>query len=253
MKRDKSDEETRQNWKGYYSTREEAPDLFKKDFEKYTYTHTWHNSIRTIIENTRPRAGEKILEAGSGWGRMVLGLVERLNQSQITAMDLSRHALSIGESLIGVENNGNTIEWIEGNVEEIPLPDNMFDVVYSARVFQHLNRPEKGVAEILRVLKPGGRFLIFLQNKLCPLNFSYYSRLYTPGQVKRWFDGSRASEPRIRTMDFYPGFLSNVPLETRMRLERFMERIPGLNLFGGKVLAMGRKQPRGDLQGGGRR
>ncbi len=241
MRREKSDKETRQGWKNYYSSREADPDSFENDFRKYTYTHTWHNSIRVITEYAHPGAGETVLEAGSGWGRMVLGVVEKCTNLRITAMDLSRDALSIGASTIGVENNGNTIDWIEGNVQEIPLPDNMFDVVYSARVFQHLNDPGKGAAEIMRVLKPGGRFLVFLQNKLCPLNAAYYSRLYTPAQTGRWFECLHPRELNVRSMDFYPGALSKVSFDKRMRCERLMERIPMLNLFGGKVVVWGVK------------
>lgn len=241
MKRQLSNQETYDSWKQYYSSCEGNLSRFKKDFEKYTYTHTWHNSIRIIIKNTYPMAGEKILEAGSGWGRMVLGLLEKFNHLNITAMDLSNHALSIGKSLIGMENNGNTIDWIEGNVERIPLPDNMFDIVYSARVFQHLKKPTKGASEVVRVLKPGGRFVIFLQNKLCPLNLTYYSRLYTPRQVRRWFECLQVRELHVRAMDFYPAFLSNISLHKRMQCEGILESIPILNLFGGKVVAWGRK------------
>jgi|LGOV01.1.fsa_nt_gb SAM-dependent methyltransferase len=243
MKRNLSAEETRENWMRYYASLkgDEKASLFKEEFGKYTYTHTWYNSIRTIIELTHLRDKDVVLEAGSGWGRMVLGLAERFTELDITLMDLSKHALSIGGPLIGTAMKGNTIEWIEGSVEEIPLLDNKYDVVYSARVFQHLTTPAKGTAEIVRVLKPGGRFVVFLQNKLCPLNARYYSRLYTPRQVRRWFDGLQLREFRVRSMDFYPGFLCVIALRQRMWCERVLESIPILNLFGGKVVAWGRK------------
>ena len=115
-------------------------------------------------------------------------------------------------------------------------------MVYSARVFQHLDDPAGGARELLRTLKSGGRFLIFLQNRLCPLNKGYYARMYSPDEVRGWFDGITNSQLQVSTMDFYPGKLSAaLPLPLRMGIESAIAKIPIVNQYGGKVAAWGVK------------
>ena len=153
----------------------------------------------------------------------------------MTVVDFQESALKIGKELIGSQKGGNLISWEVGNLESLNYPDSSFDRIYSSRVFQHLNSPEKGAAEIVRTLKPGGKFVIYLQNKLCPLNINYYSRVYTPSQVKSWFKDIRLSELHVSTMDFCPTFIGS------MQIEKTMEKMPVLNLFGGKVVLWGTK------------
>lgn len=235
---------TMNDWLNYYKSisGDAGDDKFIKEFMRYTYTHTWYNSLRIIEERAMIKDGFKVLDAGCGWGRMLVGLLDKYTGLKITALDLVEDALEIGKKLIGEEKCGNSIRWVSGNIEDIRHRDGYFDTVYSARVFQHLSHPEKGVSELLRVLRPGGHFVIFLQNKLCPLNMTYYSRLYSPSHVRSWFDAVETDELNISTMDFFPGVLSEfLSLMIRMNIERSAEKIPILNLFGGKVVAWGVK------------
>lgn len=229
-------------WRKYYSSIGITGDksLFEKDFNKFTFTHTWRNSIRIIRKYSGIGNNKDVLDAGCGWGRMLFGLVDQYSGMNVTALDFQKDAVEKGRELIGERPNGNKITWISGDVQALDLPDNSFDVIYSARVFQHLNFPEKGAAELVRVLRPGGRFAVFVQNKLCPLNMTYYSRLYTPTQVKKWFDTQPITNVKTTSMDFYPGLLVFND-DLAMRFERILENIPILNLFGGKVLIIGTK------------
>lgn len=242
--KDATFEETKARWQGYYGSMvgDVGSAKFQREFDRTTYIHSWFNSIRVIEERTAIQDGAKLLDAGCGWGRMLIGLLDRYTALDITALDLQADALDLGKQLIGEHKNGCHIRWIEGNLEAIELLDDSFDAVYSARVFQHLPVPHQGVAQIVRVLKPGGRFLIFLQNRLCPLNVRYYSRLYSPGQVRSWFEQSQLRELHVASMDFFPNSLSGLlPLRLRMAIERAAERTPGLDLLGGKVAAWGVK------------
>ncbi|MFP6582857.1 MAG: class I SAM-dependent methyltransferase [Candidatus Hydrogenedentota bacterium] len=236
--------ETEKTWKGYYSSLagQTGSDKFREEFDRYTYVHTWHNSVRVINRYARILNGDKILDAGCGWGRLLLGVLESHHDLDITAIDLQQDALNLGKSFIGEENNGNKITWQQENLTSLSLPDASFDVVYSARVFQHLDVPPEGIAELLRVLKPGGRFLIFLQNSLCPLNKGYYARMYSPAQVRAWFDTNPVQQLSVSTMDFYPGNAAKLlPLPIRMGFESILGAVPFLNRYGGKVAAWGVK------------
>lgn len=242
--REKTALETKLAWKAYYESLAEGDEsgVFKEEFSKYVGTHTWNNSVRVINEYGAINDGDSVLDAGCGWGRMLLGLLEKHHDLNVTAVDLTAEALKTGENIIGNNRNGNKINWISGDLQNLELADESFDVVYSSRVLQHLNAPEKGVSELMRVLKKNGRFVFFLQNKLCPLNYSYYSRLYTPFQVRNWFSGLDTHELHVASMDFYPHFIKmGLSEQSQLNFERVLEKFPLLNLLGGKVLVWGTK------------
>jgi 2-polyprenyl-3-methyl-5-hydroxy-6-metoxy-1,4-benzoquinol methylase len=242
--RDATPDETKESWKGYYSelAAQQGSEGFQKVFDEFTYVHTWYNSIRMIEKCTKMHDGARVLDAGCGWGRTLLGVLERHTGLDVTAVDLQEDALEIGRNLIGDESQGNTISWQQGDLNGLDLPDEEFDVIYSARVFQHLDNHGAGVEELLRMLKPGGRFLIFLQNRLCPLNKDYYARMYGPDEVRSWFEGATPSKLTVSTMDFYPGKMSSaLPLPIRMGIEAAIGHVPFVNRYGGKVAAWGVK------------
>lgn len=238
--------ETRDKWRQYYaqlrSDDPSAENVFEQEFKRYVGTHTWHNSIRVIKTYAKLAPGKRVLDAGCGWGRILLGLLQDIQELDITAMDLSEDALRIGRQRIGNTLNGNSISWVDGNLEELAFEDDCFDAIYSARVMQHLNNPERAAHEIVRTLKPGGKFVILLQNRLCPLNRNYYSRVYSPREVANWFSGSSAAIEIKKSIDFIPSQAAKwLSLKSRMQLESLAESVPGLSYFGGKVLVCGSK------------
>ncbi len=242
--RDLSAQQTKRVFQDYYSSLlgVSSQDLLKDEFKKYVGSHTWHNSIRVLSKFGDFQPGNRVLDAGCGWGRLMLGILKEYCDLDITGVDLSNEALDIGRSILGDGLKKNRVSWAQGNLEHLPFGDEEFDMVYSARVFQHLNHPADGAQELIRVLKPGGRFVVFIQNKLCPLNVTYYSRLYSPAAVGKWFDQPGIDKLVITTMDFFPSRLSfGIALESRMNIESKLEQIPVLNKFGGKVLISGTK------------
>src|SRR5689334_6625134 len=64
----------------------------------------------------------------------------------------------LGHTYVGIDVPGSRAEVI-GDAHDLPFPDNDFDVVFSYAVFEHLYNPFVAIAEVARVLKPGGIFL----------------------------------------------------------------------------------------------
>jgi len=90
-----------------------------------------------------------------------------------------------------VENNPYLFEGVEAFGEDVPYPDNFFDVVFADNVLEHLSAPETVLNEVYRVLKPGGIFLGKTPNK-----FHYMpliSRL-TPTSFHKWYNQLRGRD-----------------------------------------------------------
>lgn len=105
-------------------------------------------------------AGETVLDLGSGGGIDVLLSARRVGPTgKAYGLDMTDEMLALArenQRKAGVEN----VEFLKGEIECIPLPDNSVDVVISNCVINLSADKDKVLREALRVLKPGGRFAV---------------------------------------------------------------------------------------------
>jgi ubiquinone/menaquinone biosynthesis C-methylase UbiE len=115
-------------------------------------------------------AGKEVLEIGSGAGGH--SALFAAHGARVTAIDLTpeRVQATAGKfRLMGERAAGCTA--LEGDAEALPFPDARFDIVYSNGVLHHTNDTERTLAEVHRVLKPGGRAVIMLY---CKSSWAYW-------------------------------------------------------------------------------
>jgi arsenite methyltransferase len=112
----------------------------------------------TALANLNP--GEVVLDLGSGGGIDVLLSAKRVGSTgKAYGLDMTDEMLALAnENKIkaGVEN----VEFLKGEIENIPLPDNSVDVIISNCVINLSGDKDRVLREALRVLKPGGRFAV---------------------------------------------------------------------------------------------
>jgi arsenite methyltransferase len=104
--------------------------------------------------------GEVVLDLGSGGGIDVLLSAKRVGPTgKAYGLDMTDEMLALARAnqrKAGVEN----VEFLKGEIESIPLPDNSVDVIISNCVVNLSADKRKVLAEAFRVLKPGGRFAV---------------------------------------------------------------------------------------------
>ena len=105
-------------------------------------------------------AGDIVLDLGSGGGIDVLLSARRVGPSgKAYGLDMTDSMLELArrnQAEAGIEN----VEFLKGNIEQIPLPDDSVDVVISNCVINLCGDKRRVLAEAFRVLKPGGRFRV---------------------------------------------------------------------------------------------
>src|SRR5271170_7526442 len=104
--------------------------------------------------------GETVLDLGSGGGIDVLLSAKRVGPTgKVYGLDMTDEMLALANEnkrKAGVEN----VEFLKGEIENIPLPDNSVDVIISNCVINLSADKDRVLREALRVLKPGGRFAV---------------------------------------------------------------------------------------------
>ncbi|MBO9583407.1 MAG: bifunctional demethylmenaquinone methyltransferase/2-methoxy-6-polyprenyl-1,4-benzoquinol methylase UbiE [Flavobacterium sp.] len=116
----------------------------------------WRKKVLKIVSDKKPKV---ILDIATGTGDLAI-LMSQTNAEKIIGLDISAGMLEVGKKKVEEKNLSNIIELVLGDSENMPFEDNYFDAItvgFGVRNFENL---EKGFAEILRVLKPNGVFVI---------------------------------------------------------------------------------------------
>jgi demethylmenaquinone methyltransferase/2-methoxy-6-polyprenyl-1,4-benzoquinol methylase len=115
----------------------------------------WKYFRRQSMATIAPQPGQRVLDVCAGTNAVGIGLLEMEPTLEVHAMDRSAHMQAVGKQR--AEARGFHIASHIGDVTRLPFPDNHFDVVTLQFASRHLMVREV-FSEILRVLKPGGRF-----------------------------------------------------------------------------------------------
>lgn len=150
---------------------------------------------RRVIRMLKPHNPKIVLDIATGTGDFAIAAL-KLNPDKIIGIDISAGMLEKGREKIKKRNAQDRIELLEGDSENIQLEANYVDAItvgFGVRNFEHL---EKGLAEMLRVLKPGGYAMIleFSKPKKFPVKqfFNFYSKRVMPFLGKRISKDARA-------------------------------------------------------------
>lgn len=136
---------------------------------------SWRKKVVKLIGENNP---QQILDIATGTGDLAL-MMAKLNPKKIVGLDISAGMLEVGKQKIAKANLSDKIEMIVGDSENIPFDDNTFDAItvsFGVRNFENL---DKGLTEIYRVLKPGGKFVVLETSNPIKFPFKQGYKFYT--------------------------------------------------------------------------
>jgi SAM-dependent methyltransferase len=130
-------------------------------------SHVWRagqaRRFQMILEAAPDLSAARLLEDGCGVGQYVRALAPLAK----LVIGLEIEAGRLREAAAVPIPSGNA-RFVAGAGERLPFPENTFDVVLSHEVLEHVQNDREALAEIFRVLRPGGRLILFCPNRWYP-------------------------------------------------------------------------------------
>jgi demethylmenaquinone methyltransferase/2-methoxy-6-polyprenyl-1,4-benzoquinol methylase len=182
--------------------KEQVADMFNNISKTYDFLNhfmslgidiIWRKKAINELKKDQPKL---ILDVATGTGDFAFEALSILNPDKIVGVDISAGMLDVAKQKIAKRNLGHKFEVKLGDSEKLPFEANEFDAVtvaYGVRNFENL---EKGLTDINRVLKPGGKAVVleFSKPKAFPIKqlYQFYFNYITPGIGKLFSKDSRA-------------------------------------------------------------
>ncbi len=168
-----------------------------RDYDRWYHTSrgAFIDAVETELafELCPPVPGERTLDAGCGTGNFARKLVRR--GCRVTGVDISAAMLAAARA--HADREGISLRLIRGNLCDLPLPGNTYDSIYSMTAVEFVPDLAAAHAELMRVLRPGGRLLVGTVDGDGPWGRAYarrarekpdsifrFARFPTPGELR---------------------------------------------------------------------
>lgn len=171
------------------SKKEEVAEMFNNISKRYDFLNhflslgidkIWRKKAIAELKELNP---SRILDIATGTGDFAIAAL-KINPKEVVGIDISEGMLAVGKEKMIAKKVDNIISMQLGDSENLPFEDNYFDgltVGFGVRNFENL---EKGLAEMLRVIRPEGKAIIleFSKPKKFPIKqvFGFYSKYFIP-------------------------------------------------------------------------
>jgi demethylmenaquinone methyltransferase/2-methoxy-6-polyprenyl-1,4-benzoquinol methylase len=125
------------------------------DLQSFGLHRLWK---RRVLKLASVRTGDKALDLCCGTGDISFALAQK--GADAIGLDFSERMLGVAEARKAKVRNGKGPQFLQGDAQQIPFPENCFDIVTIGYGLRNLESWEDGLREMWRVTKPGGRVLV---------------------------------------------------------------------------------------------
>ena len=141
---------------------------FSQDMLESLRRHTAEASARYLLPYLRP--GLRVLDFGCGPGTISVGLAKAVDPGELHGVDMEEPQIGLARAVAASQGRDNAIFHV-GDVTNLPFADGFFDVAHGHNVLMHIPDTQAVLAEVKRVLKPGG--LVACREMICESSFTH--------------------------------------------------------------------------------
>lgn len=189
----------------------------------------WRRQAIRELKSAKPKL---ILDVATGTGDFAFEALKILKPERIVGVDISRGMLDVAEEKIRKRNLGGKFEVMLGDSEKLSFENDHFDAVSVAFGVRNFENLEQGLADMLRVLKPGGKLLVleFSKPRMFPVKqlYNFYFRYITPAVGRVFSKDSKAYTYLPESVALFPDGMEFIELlrkvgyrDTKLRVLTF--------------------------------
>lgn len=135
----------------------------------------WRKRAMRELEALKPKL---ILDVATGTGDLAIQAIKSLDPEKVIGVDISTGMMDIGRKKIEQKGLSKKIELRKGDSENLPFEENKFDAVICAFGVRNFENLEKGLTDMFRVVKPGGKVVVLEFSKPDRFPFKQFYGLY---------------------------------------------------------------------------
>ena len=148
------------------SKKEQVTEMFDNIAPRYDFLNRvlslgidmqWRKKLIGTVLEVEPL---KVLDIATGTGDVAIMLVKSAHMVKVTGLDISRNMLEIARKKASRRGFDHSTNFIAGDSENLPFPDNSFDAITVAFGVRNFEQIKQGLVECRRVLRPGGKIAI---------------------------------------------------------------------------------------------
>lgn len=220
------------------------PEVLRRSGLKFTYKprEVWW---KFWIEQLKLKSGEKVLEVGCGRG-IFLNRLSGEYGIKAWGIDIAREAIFEAQKESVYKH-----EFVAGDAAKLPFPDSKFDVIVTFDALEHIRKQNEAISEMARVLKKGGRILIYTINSRQKFTWDWFLSLlgkdvyknidHDPKlflDPKRLENKLKESGVKVENIAYFNAFFSLIADEAIMVFLSFWQKFFGWKKTGksGKII-----------------
>lgn len=138
---------------------------------------------RQAVRSMQPT--DHVLDVAIGTADLAILMLQKQKAQHVTGVDLSREMMAVGKQKCErMKDGGSSVEFVYGNAQQMPFPDEQFDAVTCAYGVRNFADLDAGLSEMYRVLRPGGELTIlefgYPQQKMVRWAYDWYFTTWLP-------------------------------------------------------------------------